>query len=127
MSKRDMSRSAWTRVLSKKQIIRGFSRGDRVGKISLMKILALSAPLIRSYEGRDCVLADAGYYWLQLAMHASHAWFTVMFDERGELVQIYVDVTDGNDALIDDPCFEDMYLDYVVHGGRVYATCRTAR
>ena len=120
MSERDMERSAWTRVLSKKQIIRDFALGERRGKISLLKILALTEPMMRSYEGREIVLADAGYCWLQLALDRSHAWFTVMFDEQGRLIQIYVDVTDGNRALIANPRFEDMYLDYVVHGARVY-------
>ncbi len=120
MSERDMERSTWTRVLSKKQIIRDFALGERRGKISLLKILALTEPMMRSYEGREIVLADAGYCWLQLALDRSHAWFTVMFDEQGRLIQIYVDVTDGNRALIANPRFEDMYLDYVVHGARVY-------
>lgn len=115
-----MERSAWTRVLSKKQIIRDFALGERRGKISLLKILALTEPMMRSYEGREIVLADAGYCWLQLALDRSHAWFTVMFDEQGRLIQIYVDVTDGNRALIANPRFEDMYLDYVVQGARVY-------
>ena len=119
MSKKDMSRSAWTRVLCKKQIVRDFARGERRGKISLLKILEIREAFRRSYEGREVVLADVGYYWLQLALEGSHSWFTVMFDEQGGLVQIYVDVTDGNDTLSDDPSFEDMYLDYVVYRGKV--------
>ena len=120
MVKKDMARSAWTRILSKKQIFRDFAHGEEKGKISLLKITEISEPLRRSYEGREVVLADTGYYWLQLALNRAHEWFTVMFDDRGTLVQIYADVTDGNDALIDNPCFEDMYLDYVVYGSRVY-------
>ena len=38
MSRRDMERSAWTRVLAKKQIIRDFVCGEHRGKISLLKI-----------------------------------------------------------------------------------------
>ena len=120
MPEKDMLRSTWTRVLSKRQVIRDFIRGEDQGKISLLKILEISGQLKRSYEDREVVLADAGYYWLQLAMDRSHAWFTVMFDEQGRFVEIYVDVTDGNDALKDDPTFEDMFLDYVVCDGKVY-------
>ena len=101
MARKDMARSAWTRVLSKKQIVRGFACGEREGKISLLKILQIREPFKRSYEGREVVLADAGYYWLQLAADRDRAWFTVMFDDKGRLVQIYVDVTDGNDAQAD--------------------------
>lgn len=120
MERRDMERSAWTRVFSKKQIIRDFTLGQRRGKISLMKILQIRAPLVRSDGERDVVLADEGYYWLQLALHGSHAWFTAMFDARGEFIQIYVDVTDGNEALSENPSFEDMYLDFVVSGDKVF-------
>ena len=120
MSRRDMERSAWTRVLAKKQIIRDFVCGEHRGKISLLKILKISEPFRRSYDGRPVVLADAGFFWLQLALDGERAWFTVMFDETGKLLQIYADVTDGNEALSDNPTFEDMYLDYVVHEGSVY-------
>ncbi len=120
MSTKDMSRSTWTRVSSKKQIIRDFAYGEQKGKISLLKILEINGQLKRNYEDREIVLADAGYYWLQLAVDKSHAWFTVMYDNQNKLIQIYVDVTDGNDALIDNPTFEDMYLDYVVYGNKVY-------
>ena len=120
MSKKDMMRSAWTRVRSKKQIIRDFACGERKGKISLLKILELSEPFVRRYEDREIVLADTGYYWLQLAADRSHAWFTVMFDDQGQFIEIYVDVTDGNDALTENPSFDDMYLDYVVADGKVY-------
>lgn len=120
MSRKDMARSTWARVQSKKQIIRDFSCGDHKGKISLLKIMEINGQLKRNYEDQEIVLANAGYYWLQLAVDQSHAWFTVMYDDHNNLVQIYVDVTDGNDALIDNPTFEDMYLDYVVYGNKVY-------
>ena len=120
MTEKDMLRSSWTRVTSRKQMIRDYACGEYKGKISLLKILELSSPFKRSYGDREIVLADAGYWWLQLAIHQAHAWFTVMFDDQGRLVEIYVDVTDGNDALKDNPTFEDMYLDYVVADGKIH-------
>ncbi len=120
MVKRDMLRSSWTRVLSKKQIIQDFSFGELKGKISLLKILELTAPMRRVMDGDDVVLADTGYYWLQLALDGSHYWFTAMFDDRDRFIQLYVDVTGGNEAQAEDPVFEDMYLDYVVYGSRVF-------
>ncbi|MBQ7603439.1 MAG: DUF402 domain-containing protein [Clostridia bacterium] len=114
MSERDMERSGWTRVLSKKQIIKDFSCGEKNGKISLLKILEIREPLKKKCGESEIVLADTGYYWLQLALDRSHAWFSVAFDAQTNLIEIYVDVTDGNDAAKDNPTFEDMYLDYVV-------------
>ncbi len=120
MSERDMARSDWTRVYSKKQVFRDFSCKGRKGRISLLKITAIRSPFIRRLDGHEVLLADVGYYWLQLAFDGSHAWYTVMFDDSGELIQIYVDVTAGNEALKENPTFVDMFLDYVVWGGKVY-------
>ena len=120
MSKKDMLRSTWTRVTSKKQIIRDYDRNECQGKVSLLKILEIKSPLKRTYDNREIILADVGYYWLQLAFDGSHAWYTVVFDPRKNLVQIYIDVTDGNQTSCNNPVFEDMYLDYVVYGGKVY-------
>ena len=120
MSKKDMLRSTWTRVTAKKQIIRELARDGRQGKVSLLKILDINGPLIRNYDNREIVLADVGYYWLQLAFDGEYAWYTVMYNVQKELVQLYVDVTDGNSALCENPIFEDMYLDYVMFEGKVY-------
>ena len=38
-----------------------------------------------------------------------------MFDQNDRLVEIYIDMTDGNITCTEDPYFADLYLDYVVH------------
>ena len=114
MAVKDMNRSNWSRVRSKQQLIRTFTRGDQRGKISLLKITEITEPLILHNGERELVLADVGYYWLQLAVDQARAWFTAMFDDQGRFLELYVDVTDGNDALQENPIFDDMYLDYVV-------------
>ncbi|MBQ7474121.1 MAG: DUF402 domain-containing protein [Oscillospiraceae bacterium] len=120
MVTKDMARSEWARIRARKQIILPFSMALRQGKISLMKLLDVSEPFCRSYNGREIVLADNGYYWLQLAVEGEHAWFTVMFDDRGNLLQIYADVTGGNDTEKENPTFEDLFLDYVLYENDVY-------
>lgn len=120
MVRKDMLRSDGHRIRRKRQIIRDFAREGREGKISLLEILEITEPLVREYEGREVVLADRGYFWLQLGLQGDTAWYTVMFDPEGELVQIYVDVTAGNDCERENPVFDDLYLDFVVHGERVY-------
>ena len=120
MVRKDMLRSDGHRIRRKRQIIRDFAREGREGKISLLEILEITEPLVREYEGREVVLADRGYFWLQLGLQGDTAWYTVMFDPEGELVQIYVDVTAGNDCERENPVFDDLYLDFVVHGEQVY-------
>lgn len=114
MAVKDMNHSNWSRVRSKQQIIRAFERGAQRGKISLLKFTEITEPLIRHNGERELVLADVGYYWLQLAVDQARAWFTAMYDDHGRFLELYVDVTDGNDAQKDNPSFDDMYLDYVV-------------
>ena len=125
MAEKDMLRSEWTRIRRKEQIILPFFCAYGHGKISLLKMLEVSEPFCRIYGGKEIVLADNGYYWLQLALDGSHAWFTVMFDDRGRFLQIYVDVTDGNDTDKDNPSFTDLYLDFVVYDGRLYELDRS--
>ena len=120
MAEKDMLRSEWTRVRRKRQIILPFSCPCGHGKISLLKMLDVSTPFSRVYGGKEIILADRGYYWLQLALEGSQAWFTVMFDDRERFLQIYVDVTDGNETDKADPTFRDMYLDFVLYDGNLY-------
>ena len=125
MAEKDMLRSEWTRVRRKEQIILPYFCTYGHGKISLLKMLEVSEPFFRIYDGKEIVLADNGYYWLQLALDGSHAWFTVMFDDCGRFIQIYVDVTAGNDTEKDNPSFTDLYLDFVVYDGRFYELDRS--
>lgn len=61
-----MLRSTWTRVTSKKQIIRDYAGDEGRGKVSLLKILGISGALQRTYEEHEIILADVGYWWLHL-------------------------------------------------------------
>ena len=114
MKTKDMKRSAWKRVRAKKQIIQDFTIGHHSGKISLLKIEEIIEPLIRHNGECEVVLADQGFYWLQLAVDRAHEWFTAMYDDCGRLLEIYVDITGGNNARSDNPSFDDLYLDYVI-------------
>lgn len=114
MAVKDMKRSEWKRITSKKQIIENYECHGAKGKISLLKILAVSEPFVRQCGSDFLTLADAGYSWLQLAMENDFAWFTVMFDDHDRFLQIYTDMTSGNRTDIENPCFEDMYIDFVI-------------
>ena len=116
---KDMNRSEWTRVSAKEQFIIPCSYGKRIGKISLLKIMQVSEPFSADFEGETVRLADRDFTWLQLAMEKDFAWFTVMFDEHGKFIQIYADLTCGNQTEADNPVFTDLYLDDVVYKGKV--------
>ena len=114
MRTRDMNRSEWTEITEKKQIIRNFTSDGKAGKISLMKILDISEPFAVNRGGITTVLLDRNYTWLQAALESEYIWLTAMFDEHDRFLQLYADLTDGNHMDSDNPCFEDMYLDFVI-------------
>lgn len=119
MEIRDMRRTAWRRVKQKEQIILPCSCGNVQGKVSLLKIREVSEPFSAVFNGERIVLAERNYSWLQLAMENDFAWFTVMFDDSDRFLQVYADLTCGNRTDIDNPVFEDLYLDYVLCEGQV--------
>ena len=119
MAVKNMKRDPWPRILEKDVRIEDFARGGLRGKISLMEIRRLTAPLTIDYGRYKVRIADEGYSWVQIAFEGQFFWITAMFDEAGRLVEIYVDMTGGNVTDTDNPCFEDMYLDYVLTHGQV--------
>lgn len=119
MAVKTMNRDSWRRVLERKIHTQAFAWGGLRGKISLLEIERLTAPLTIDYGTYQVKIVDEGYCWLQIAFDRQFFWVTAMFDENGRLAEVYVDMTDGNVVDVENPYFEDMYLDYVLTGGRV--------
>ena len=115
MNIKTIRRDDWYRVLEKEVIIQDFSWKGIPGKISLLKINKVSSPLSIDYGSEKVKIVDTGYSWVQIALEYQFFWITSMFDEQDRLVEIYIDMTDGNVTGVDDPYFADLYLDYVVH------------
>ena len=115
MNIRTIRRDDWYRVLEKDVLIRDFQWKEMTGKISLLQIKKVSSPLSIDYGSDQVKIVDAGYSWVQIAMESCFFWITSMFDENNRLVEIYIDMTDGNVTDTDDPWFYDLYLDYAVH------------
>lgn len=115
MNIKTIRRDDWHRVLEKDIIIEDFSWKGIPGKISILKINKISSPLSIDYGSEKVKIVDVGYSWIQIAPEGRFFWITSMFDEQDRLVEIYIDMTDGNVTDVDDPYFADLYLDYVVH------------
>ncbi len=109
---RDMRRSDWHRILERGYHVADCEFQGMNGVVSLIEIKKVTEPLTIHYENRDILIADVGYTWLQLAFKDKFFWATAMFNEKGEFLEIYFDITGGN--FFEDmtnPTFEDMYLD----------------
>lgn len=120
MKRKTMRRDDWRRVLEKDITTRDYAWRGLPGKISLLKIRKITAPHTVGCGETRAKIVDVGYSWLQIALEGQFFWITSMFDGTGRLIRIYVDMTDGNVTHVEDPYFDDMYLDYVVNKGRVF-------
>lgn len=112
---RDMRRSDWHRILERRYTVSPCSFQGMEGVVSLLEIQKVTNPLTVHYESGEVLIADAGYSWLQLAFKEQFFWATVMFDDKGEFMQGYFDITGGNTFEdMENPKFQDMYLDLVL-------------
>lgn len=117
MNVKTIRRDDWHRILEKEIRTEAFSWKGIPGKISLLFIKKITEPLFIRYEAGDVKIVEAGYSWIQIALEGQFYWITSMFDENGRLLEIYIDMTDGNVTDTEDPYFTDLFLDYVVHVG----------
>lgn len=116
MSRKDMHRSDWKRVLKKKYTARDVLASGIPCKESLLLIEEVSHPLTINNVAGYVLIEDKGISWLQIALKDAHVWITVMYDQNDRFIQAYFDVTNGNDfSNCDNPTFEDMYLDVVLN------------
>ena len=120
MARKTIRRDDWRRVLEKDIVIEDFAWRGLPGKISLLKIKRITEPLTVGYGDMRVKIVETGYSWIQIALEGQFFWLTSMFDENGRLLQIYIDMTDGNVTDADDPWFDDMYLDFVVSHGKIW-------
>ena len=111
---RSLSRDEFACILKKQFKTADISLFGKRGKISLLKILQVTSPLLVSRGERKIKIADAGYCWLQIVLAGEYFWLTAMFDERDSFLELYVDMTEGNAVEGDDASFTDRYLDFVV-------------
>lgn len=117
MNVKDMKRTGWPRILRKEYAAKDFQCGDWQGRMSLSILRELTAPLTIHYPFGDVLIADKDYCWLQIALKDQFFWITAMYDNGGQLVEVYFDITNGNRFdEPDNPCFLDMYLDIVLAG-----------
>lgn len=110
-----MRRSRWPRVLESTYQARPMTVLGRTCMVSLLTIRKVVKPLTVQTGGQTTTIVAPGYTWLQVAQQDAPVWLTVMYDASGQLVQLYFDLTDGNQFDgTDNPRFQDMMLDVVM-------------
>lgn len=115
MRLRTADRTGWRRVLAKRFVARRIDTPDYHGYVSLLRIDEIEEPLSVIFEEERVLIADCGYDWLQHFPDGAHYVLLAAFDERGELVQWYIDIIGGMG--VDErgiPWYDDLYLDIVI-------------
>lgn len=108
-------RANWRRVTDKKFQVKTVTEPDFEGLVVLYQIKQVRDPLWKEYGNKRFCVADAGYEWLQHFPKGAHYVVTSMYDNKGRLVQWYIDIcrTQGvTDRGV--PWFDDLYLDVVI-------------
>ena len=112
---RDLRRDDWARVTDKTVNIIDYSDEYFDGKICLLKINSVTAPLMVDSPIGKIKIADKDYKNLILAPKNQNWWLTVMFDDQDNLIESYFDITRLNYfSGEDNPFFIDMKLDVCI-------------
>ena len=109
-----IDKSHWHRVLDRASAWTSIE--EVKGVAYLLHIKKVTEPLKKMCFGRQVTIADVGYYWLQIGLENENVWITAMFDECGNFVQYYFDVTLRNVINEENSYFEDLFLDIIVQG-----------
>ena len=114
MFKRFLHRNDWTRIIQRDYSVAHIHGTDFNGFIALIKMNEVKAPLIVEYFNKKLCIVDHHYCWLQQLPLNENFAITSMFDENGEIVQWYIDITYENGVENGEPYMMDLFLDIVV-------------
>ncbi len=111
-----MKRREFRMITRSRLVHRHLSMDGFTGEAGILYISGVSEPWkVKNSTGRDILIADEGYTWLQLSPDEGGWWLTVMYDAAGNLKQYYFDITMDNFISENgEPGFTDMYLDIVM-------------
>lgn len=114
LKRRYGDRAGWRRVLERKYAQDFLDTKEFQGYITLLKIEKITEPLLIQYDDIKVCIVDEVFFWLQQYPKDRHHAVTTMFNEKGEVVQWYVDICLRN-GISDDqiPWFDDLFLDII--------------
>lgn len=115
MKRKFGDRSDWKRVLKRDYAHSYLETDNFKGYLSLLKIAKVKEPLYVKYFDQNVCIVNDGYLWLQQFPFNKHHSVTTMFDEKGQIVQWYIDICSMNGVSEDNvPWMDDLFLDIVV-------------
>ena len=115
IAEKNIRREDWRRILRRSFACETICCSALCGEIALLRMDEVQEPLYVSLEDSRYCIVEKGYSWLQIAPCGENWWLTCMFDEKGELLQHYFDVTLENRVREGGhSSFLDLFLDVVL-------------
>ena len=85
------------------------------GMEAVFRVAEINEPLNVGTAENPFIVSDVDYWWHVFAPEDSFFWMSTAFSPEKELIEIYFDITAGNDfSDPENPCNRDLYLDLVV-------------
>ena len=115
MKRKRADRHPWPRVTRSRYQAWRLDHPQFNGYVSVYWMDQVREPLKVPFLGHPTTIADSGHLWLQLFPDGVPHTLTAMVDERGDIVQWYVDICHAHGQDADGSLwYDDMYLDVVV-------------
>ncbi len=115
MKRKFSDRANWRRIVNRTYSCRTCREDEFTGLVTYYHIHKLRDPLMKAYKGKKLCLADENYLWLQHFPARERFVVTTMFDDKGHVVQWYIDICRKQGTTDQGvPWFDDLYLDIVV-------------
>ncbi|WP_341323644.1 DUF402 domain-containing protein [Solibacillus sp. FSL H8-0523] len=114
LEKRYLHRNDWSRITSRRYSQKWVEEQDFTGYIALTEIHEITTPFVKTMGGKNVCIIDKNYTRLQqLPMDANYV-ITTTFNDKGQVVQWYIDITNCNGVDQGEPYMEDLFLDIIV-------------
>ncbi|RIW29192.1 DUF402 domain-containing protein [Bacillus salacetis] len=108
------NRQGWKRIIDSRYAQSFLKNDEFKGFITLLHTVKVAHPLMVRYAGHSFCIADDGYMWLHQFPEGKNHCVTTMYNEKGEIVQWYIDICVKNHLEDEVPWMEDLYLDLVI-------------
>ncbi len=109
-----MKQTDWERVTKSASACLPLDFPGLKGIARLFEIRQVTAPLIVTLFGKRTVMADRGFYWLQIGSENENWWLTVQYEADGQPIQYYFDVTKNNTICGEESYYSDLFIDVVL-------------
>ena len=115
MKRKYADRPNWTRVVEKRFNLTYIENKELNGYLSITHIDKVREHLIVGVAEKEVCLAADGFIWTQYFPKDRNFAVTSMFNEKHEVIQMYVDICCGNKINCTGmPYYDDLYLDVVL-------------